>query len=116
MTAARYADASAAYGRLSFIFNLKAIEDEWCGREDSNFHASRRYHLKVVRLPIPPRPHANGKYPGRRRGLAIRSRVYKAVAFPPHVAAGRASKAASTIFVALDGRGEPAHVSLRFSP
>ena len=30
----------------------------WCGREDSNLHALRRYHLKVVRLPIPPRPHA----------------------------------------------------------
>ena len=30
--------------------------DEWCGRGDSNSQASRRYHLKVVRLPIPPRP------------------------------------------------------------
>ena len=29
----------------------------WCGREDSNFHGLPRYHLKVVRLPIPPRPH-----------------------------------------------------------
>src|SRR5262249_36759412 len=26
----------------------------WCPREDSNLHACRRYHLKVVRLPIPP--------------------------------------------------------------
>src|SRR5690349_13726078 len=26
----------------------------WCPRGDSNPHASRRYHLKVVRLPIPP--------------------------------------------------------------
>src|SRR5690349_8774742 len=27
----------------------------WCPRRDSNPHDSRRYHLKVVRLPIPPR-------------------------------------------------------------
>src|SRR5690606_28041604 len=26
----------------------------WCPRGDSNPHSSRRYHLKVVRLPIPP--------------------------------------------------------------
>jgi hypothetical protein len=30
----------------------------WCGRKDSNLHEFPRYHLKVVRLPIPPRPHA----------------------------------------------------------
>lgn len=28
----------------------------WCGREDSNLHGLPRYPLKVVRLPIPPRP------------------------------------------------------------
>lgn len=27
----------------------------WCRRGDSNSHDFRRYHLKVVRLPIPPR-------------------------------------------------------------
>src|SRR5690242_5660728 len=27
---------------------------KWCPRGDSNPHALRRYHLKVVRLPIPP--------------------------------------------------------------
>jgi len=27
----------------------------WCPRRDSNPHDFRRYHLKVVRLPIPPR-------------------------------------------------------------
>jgi hypothetical protein len=26
----------------------------WCPKEDSNLHDLRRYHLKVVRLPIPP--------------------------------------------------------------
>ena len=31
--------------------------EEWCGRRDSNSHASRRWYLKPVRLPIPPRPH-----------------------------------------------------------
>ena len=35
-----------------------SVISSWCGRENSNFHALRRYHLKVVRLPIPPRPHA----------------------------------------------------------
>ncbi len=34
----------------------------WCGREDSNLHALRRQPLKLVRLPIPPRPRA-----GKRR-------------------------------------------------
>jgi hypothetical protein len=28
----------------------------WCGQEDSNLHGVTRYHLKVVRLPIPPWP------------------------------------------------------------
>jgi hypothetical protein len=27
---------------------------KWCGQEDSNLHGLPRYHLKVVRLPIPP--------------------------------------------------------------
>ena len=26
----------------------------WCAGEDSNLHALRRYHLKVVRLPVSP--------------------------------------------------------------
>jgi hypothetical protein len=30
----------------------------WCGREDLNLHELPHYHLKVARLPIPPRPHA----------------------------------------------------------
>ena len=30
---------------------------KWCPREDSNLHALRRYHLKVVRLPISPPGH-----------------------------------------------------------
>ena len=29
----------------------------WCGRRDSNSHASRHSHLKAARLPISPRPH-----------------------------------------------------------
>ncbi len=37
-----------------------AIKSIWCGRRDSNSHTFRRYHLKVVRLPIPPRPHGCG--------------------------------------------------------
>ncbi len=28
-----------------------------CARQDLNLHALRRYHLKVVRLPISPRAH-----------------------------------------------------------
>ncbi len=36
----------------------KTRPEDWCGREDSNLHEFPRYHLKVVRLPIPPRPHA----------------------------------------------------------
>ena len=36
----------------------------WCGREDSNLHALRRQPLKLVRLPIPPRPHVMGAGPG----------------------------------------------------
>ena len=36
----------------------------WCGREDSNLHALRRQPLKLVRLPIPPRPHVMGAEPG----------------------------------------------------
>ena len=28
---------------------------EWCARQDLNLHALRHYHLKVARLPIPPR-------------------------------------------------------------
>ncbi|GEM_PF-2092969 len=28
----------------------------WCGREDLNLHPLQDYHLKVARLPIPPRP------------------------------------------------------------
>src|SRR5690606_19697845 len=31
--------------------------DVWCPRGDSNPYDSRRYHLKVVRLPIPPPGH-----------------------------------------------------------
>ncbi len=38
---------------ILLVYNSKS----WCGQEDSNFHASRRYHLKVVRLPISPWPH-----------------------------------------------------------
>ena len=30
---------------------------EWCARQDLNLHALRHYHLKVARLPIPPRAH-----------------------------------------------------------
>ena len=32
--------------------------DDWCGREDSNFHVLRHSDLNAARLPIPPRPHA----------------------------------------------------------
>jgi hypothetical protein len=31
----------------------------WCGREDLNLHPLQDYHLKVARVPIPPRPHAS---------------------------------------------------------
>jgi hypothetical protein len=34
----------------------KAIRLLWCGREDLNLHGLPHYHLKVARLPIPPRP------------------------------------------------------------
>ena len=34
--------------------SLARPTDRWCPREDSNLHGFRRYHLKVVRLPIPP--------------------------------------------------------------
>ena len=30
---------------------------KWCARQDLNLHALRHYHLKVARLPIPPRAH-----------------------------------------------------------
>jgi hypothetical protein len=30
-------------------------KEEWCARQDLNLHALRHYHLKVARLPIPPR-------------------------------------------------------------
>ena len=33
----------------------------WCRRRDSNSNGFPRYHLKVVRLPIPPRPQAGEK-------------------------------------------------------
>ena len=33
--------------------------DRWCGRRDSNPHDFRRWYLKPVRLPIPPRPPAD---------------------------------------------------------
>ena len=32
----------------------KALVREWCPGGDSNPHGLPRYHLKVVRLPIPP--------------------------------------------------------------
>ena len=35
---------------------FKARKD-WCARQDLNLHALRHYHLKVARLPIPPRAH-----------------------------------------------------------
>jgi hypothetical protein len=34
-----------------------AVDFAWCGRRDSNPHASRRHPLKMVRLPVPPLPH-----------------------------------------------------------
>ena len=43
-------------GRKLAVRDRRATFAVWCGREDSNLHALRRYHLKVVRLPIPPRP------------------------------------------------------------
>jgi hypothetical protein len=36
--------------------DLKILRAVWCGREDSNLHGLPRQHLKLVRLPIPPRP------------------------------------------------------------
>jgi hypothetical protein len=32
----------------------------WCGREDSNLHALRRWNLNPVRLPVPPHPRSKG--------------------------------------------------------
>ena len=32
----------------------------WCARQDLNLHAFRHYHLKVARLPIPPRAQLRG--------------------------------------------------------
>ena len=45
---------------------LKIMIYKWCGREDSNFQGSPRHHLKVVRLPIPPRPHTYDAFKQRR--------------------------------------------------
>ena len=45
----------------------EAEGEGWCDREDSNFHASRRYHLKVVRLPIPPRSLLKSGWDSKRR-------------------------------------------------
>ena len=33
-----------------------SVNSTWCGREDLNLHELPHYHLKVARLPIPPRP------------------------------------------------------------
>ena len=45
-----------------------------CEREDLNLHALRRYHLKVVRLPISPRSHNSNlmKKPRLRRQTFVR--------------------------------------------
>src|SRR5690606_34770918 len=40
--------------RRSSVCRAAARWSIWCPRGDSNPHDSRRYHLKVVRLPIPP--------------------------------------------------------------
>ena len=43
--------------RVSLSFRVSAILAEtlhWCPRGDSNPYDLRRYHLKVVRLPVPP--------------------------------------------------------------
>ena len=51
----------------------------WCGRGDSNPHASRRQNLNLVRLPIPPLPRG-AILSRRRREAAIRQRT---TAVPP---------------------------------
>ena len=40
----------------TFLATPGSAVKSWCGQEDSNLHGSPRYHLKVVRLPIPPWP------------------------------------------------------------
>jgi hypothetical protein len=46
---------------LQMFKRSQALTTSWCGREDSNLHALRRQPLKLVRLPIPPRPRADRK-------------------------------------------------------
>ena len=59
---------ATAPGSSDFIHDGRV----WCGQEDSNLHDVTRYHLKVVRLPIPPWPHAiiiGGAVSNRRFGI-----------------------------------------------
>ena len=48
------AATGGAMSAFSLLLGLLAAV-WWCPRRDSNSHAFRRYHLKVVCLPIPPR-------------------------------------------------------------
>lgn len=50
----------------------------WCGREDLNLHPLQDYHLKVARLPIPPRPHImlKGSFVSYRTYCSDALRVY----------------------------------------
>ncbi len=45
----------------SFPFLPDCFRD-WCGRRDSNSHGSPRHPLKMVCLPIPPRPPINADF------------------------------------------------------
>ncbi|CAN0624793.1 conserved protein of unknown function [Burkholderia multivorans] len=51
---------TAGYGRMTAFGNFAArrpLKDGWCSGGDLNPHASRRYPLKIVRLPISPPEH-----------------------------------------------------------
>ncbi len=49
---------------------VKSGVPDWCARQDLNLHALRHYHLKVARLPIPPRARNQGCFTAT-RGLEM---------------------------------------------
>ena len=57
----------------------------WCPGGDSNSHAIRRYHLKIVCLPIPPPGHELQLIENRRGWQAFFCRFRKKVALSLHI-------------------------------
>src|SRR6185369_1988670 len=60
----------------------------WCPRGDSNPHTLRRYHLKVVRLPIPP---PGLIFPNLPAGQCFSGSAGFGAGLPPSFAAGVAA-------------------------